>query len=200
MGMCFVLRLRRIWGRAAGQKIALTVGYARISTKKQNLAVQLHALKNADCDTIYADRATGASPMRRGLAAAMRKVRPQDQFVIWRLDRLSRKATHLVTAVENLTERGVQVRVLTGRGTFADFSNPEGRFVLGIIASFVQLEYETIGGRTAQGLRLRLESGRTSSPQRAKASGWLKRHFRLAIERTSVRPWSGVGGEGNLRA
>lgn len=92
---------------------------------------------------------------RRGLESAIRKCRTGDQFVVWRLDRVSRKSVQLISTVELLTDRGVHLRVLNGRGTHADFSAPEGRFVLGVIASFTQLEHEVISVRTRHAVRRR---------------------------------------------
>ncbi|NLS20613.1 recombinase family protein [Rhizobium sp. P40RR-XXII] len=189
MGKCFVLRLNRIWGRAVGLSNSLCVGYARVSTRRQNLALQLEALRGANCDTVYADRAKGTIARRRGLEKAIRKCRSGDRFVVWRLDRLSRKSVHLISTVEFLTERGVHVRVLNGRGTSADFEAPEGRFVLGVIASFTQLEHEVISVRTKHGVR-----HRSSSPPHAwalpwkPAKGWLLNQFRLPAERDRKLP------------
>lgn len=183
MGKCFVLRLHRIWSRAAGHSNPLCVGYARVSTKKQNLALQLEALRSVNCDTIYTDKAKGSILRRRGLEAAIRKCRSGDQFVVWRLDRLSRKSVHLISTIESLIDRGVQVRVLNGQGTHADFSVPEGRFVLGVIASFTQLEQEVISVRTRHGIRRRSSTpthGMTMTWRPAK--GWLLSHFRLPAE------------------
>ncbi len=174
-----MLRLHRIWSRAAGHSNSLCVGYARVSTRRQNLTLQLQALRNANCDTVYADKARGNIVGRRGLEAAIRKCRAGDQFVVWRLDRLSRKSVHLISTVEFLTDRGVHVRVLNGRGTHADFSAPEGRFVLGVIASFTQLEHEVISVRTRHAVRRR---GPPHVLTRKPPKGWLLSHFRLPAE------------------
>ncbi|MGO7924505.1 recombinase family protein [Rhizobium ruizarguesonis] len=139
----------------------------RVSTKRQNLAVQLDALSGADCDTIYTDTARGSDAARKGLNAALHKCRSGDQFVIWRLDRLSRRLVHLVATVE--AERGVNVRVLSGRGTHANFSDPEGRFVLGVIASFAQLEHETGAIRTRHAMSLKNSS---RSRRKARPTGF----------------------------
>ncbi|MGO4134657.1 recombinase family protein [Rhizobium brockwellii] len=178
MIVCVVLRLGNIWSRAVGTVVSLRIGYARVSTKHQNLAVQLDALSGADCDTIYTDTARGSDAARKGLSAALHKCRSGDQFVIWRLDRLSRRLVHLVATVEDLTERGVNVRVLSGRGTHADFSDPEGRFVLGVIASFAQLEHETGAIRTRQALSLKNSSrSRRKALPMAGMRKQLREHF-----------------------
>jgi DNA invertase Pin-like site-specific DNA recombinase len=158
---CVVLRIGNIWSRAAGGIVSLRIGYARVSTKRQSLTVQINGLREAGCDIIFTDTASGGEDARRGLQRALRKCRAGDRFVVWRLDRLSRRLIHLVGTVEHLTGRGVHLQVLNGRGTNADFSEPEGRFVLGVIASFAQLELETCATRTRQALGIRT----FSSPQ-----------------------------------
>lgn len=184
MVTCVVLRLTNILNRAAGATVSLRVGYARVSTKRQNLGVQLDALSRAECDSVYVDKTNGSDISRAGLKTALRKCRSGDEFVIWRLDRLSRRLVHLVKTVEDLTDSGINVRVLSGRGTRANFSEPEGRFVLGIIASFAQLEQETTSLRTRHGIGLKVsmrvpsaESLRPAEPRR------IRRHFRGASGR-----------------
>ena len=46
----------------------------------------------------------------------MRALRKGDVLVVWKLDRLGRNLAHLVNTVQNLSVRGVGLRVLTGQG------------------------------------------------------------------------------------
>src|SRR5260370_3241011 len=109
------------------------VGYARVSTKDQELQLQLDALKAAGVkprDT-YTDKASGKTSARPGLDKALARLRPGDTLVVWKLDRLGRSMVHLVTTVAGLGERGIGFRSLTeaihtttngGRTIFATFA------------------------------------------------------------------------------
>ena len=67
-------------------KIAMVrIGYARVSTVEQDVALQLDALHDAGCDRIFEDRASGAKTDRPGLAQALAFVREGDVLVTWNL-------------------------------------------------------------------------------------------------------------------
>ena len=65
-------------------------GYARISTKEQNLDMQVLALEEAGCNKIYEEVVSGAKAERPILNNLIRQLRPQDVLIIWKLDRLGR--------------------------------------------------------------------------------------------------------------
>ena len=80
------------------------VGYARVSTGEQDVQLQLDALKKAGCDddNIFVDKASGARSDRPGLDACIAALEPGDTLLVWRLDRLGRSMSHLVSLVEDL--------------------------------------------------------------------------------------------------
>ncbi|MHB2029828.1 MAG: recombinase family protein, partial [Acidimicrobiales bacterium] len=91
----------------------MQIGYARISTHDQNLALQNDALAAAGCEKIFTDVASGAKTSRAGLASALTHLRAGDVLVVWRLDRLGRSLKHLIETVTALQSRGVGFRCLT---------------------------------------------------------------------------------------
>ena len=74
----------------------MNIGYARISTDDQNLALQRDALTAAGCDPIYEDTSSGAKADRPGLKLALEVARAGDLLVVWRLDRLGRSLSDLI--------------------------------------------------------------------------------------------------------
>ncbi len=68
----------------------MLVGYARVSTVEQTLALQEDALRAAGCERLFTDTLSGAKAERPGLAQALAFLRPGDVLVVWRLDRLGR--------------------------------------------------------------------------------------------------------------
>src|SRR5690625_1015838 len=75
----------------SGQK----VGYARVSSKDQNLERQTAALKKEKCFRIFEDTVSGSSTNRPGLDGALNYVRPGDQLVVTSMDRLARSLIDL---------------------------------------------------------------------------------------------------------
>lgn len=68
----------------------MKIGYARVSTRDQNLDLQLDALGKVDCQKVFQEEASGASMQRPVLAEALAYLRPGDTLAVWKLDRLGR--------------------------------------------------------------------------------------------------------------
>ena len=66
----------------------MRIGYARVSTRDQNLEMQLDALAKAACQRIFTDKLSGAQVERPGLKEALSHLREADPCVIWKLNRL----------------------------------------------------------------------------------------------------------------
>ena len=91
----------------------MLVGYARVSTADQTPALQLDALKAADCARIFVEKASGAQRDRPELAAALAFLRPGDTLVVWKLDRLARSIKQLIETVDGMETKGIGFRSLT---------------------------------------------------------------------------------------
>ena len=85
--------------------VAMIIGYARVSTRDQNLDLQRDALSRAGAERIFEDEASGARDNRPGLADALSHLRSGDCLIVWRLDRLGRTMRSLIGFVEDLRER-----------------------------------------------------------------------------------------------
>ncbi|WP_456306829.1 recombinase family protein [Paracraurococcus lichenis] len=146
-------------GRQGGQEAAVAaVGYARVSTADQDLALQLDALAAAGCTKVFEDRASGARADRPGLRAALDYLRDGDVLVTWKLDRLGRSLPHLIETVAALERRGVGFRSLT---EVIDTTTPGGRLVFHLFAALGQFERDLIRERTRAGLAAAAARGQT---------------------------------------
>jgi DNA invertase Pin-like site-specific DNA recombinase len=96
----------------------MKIGYARVSTDDQNLALQLDALRAAGCETIHEDKASGVLSGRKGLSEALKGCAAGDVLVVWKLDRLARSLHDLIAA--DLKSRGVGLKILTGEAAAVD--------------------------------------------------------------------------------
>jgi len=134
------------------------IGYARVSTAEQDLALQLDALHSAGTTRIFEDRGvSGAKTERPGLNAALSFLRDGDTLVVWKLDRLGRSMTHLLQTVTDLEGRGVGFRSLTEN---VDTTTPTGRLVFHIFGALGQFERDLIRERTHAGLTAAAARGR----------------------------------------
>jgi hypothetical protein len=106
-------RMKRIETTPTGAGVL--VGYARVSTRDQDTALQLDALTAAGCDRIFTEKASGAQRDRPELHAALDYMRPDDTLVVWKLDRLARSLKQLIETVEGLHERNRVASTSTGK-------------------------------------------------------------------------------------
>lgn len=131
-----------------GQKI----GYARVSSKDQNLDRQLAALKKEKVFRIFTDTVSGSSTQRPGLDGALDYVRAGDQLIVVSMDRLARSLIDLHRLVDELTERGVSVKFLKEGQTYSLDSSPVAKLMLGLLGSVAEFERAIIRERQAEGI------------------------------------------------
>ena len=135
----------------------MLIGYARISTDDQDLALQRDALNAAGCARIFEDTMSGAKAERPGLAAALDHCRTGDTLVVWRLDRLGRSLTNLIELMTVLEGREVGFRSLSEQ---IDTTTSGGKLVFHIFGALAEFERELIRERTRAGLAAARERGR----------------------------------------
>ena len=135
----------------------MLIGYARVSTDDQNLALQRDALAAAGCEKVYEDRISGAKAERPGLALALEVARAGDTLVVWRLDRLGRSLKDLIALAEGLDKRGVGLKSLKEA---LDTTSSGGRLVFHMFGALAEFERDLIRERTRAGLTAARARGR----------------------------------------
>lgn len=171
----------------------MLIGYARVSTGDQNLDLQKNALVRAECEQIFEDTASGKNARRQGLRRAIRRLKPGDSLVVWKLDRLGRSVRDLITLVSELQDRGIHFRSLTDS---IDTSTPAGRFFFHVMSALAEMERELIVERTRAGLAAAREQGRVGGRRRVMTEVVVERCRRMlenGATRQQVADVTGVG-------
>src|SRR3954467_10624907 len=135
----------------------MLIGYARVSTLDQTLALQQDALTVAGCEQLYTDTASGSVTDRPGLAQALSHLRSGDTLVVWRLDRLGRSLAHLIDTIRQLQERGIGFRSLQEQ---LDTTTSGGKLVFHVFGTLAEFERDLIRERTHAGLAAAPARGR----------------------------------------
>jgi DNA invertase Pin-like site-specific DNA recombinase len=156
----------------------MLIGYARVSTLDQDLALQLDALKEAGCEKLFTEKASGAQRDRPQLAAALEYMRSGDTLVVWKLDRLARSLKQLIETVEGLGEKGMGLRSLTEA---IDTTTSGGKLIFHIFGALSEFERGVIRERTRAGLDAARARGRTGGRPPA------LNHQDLAMAKTLLR-------------
>ncbi|SKB73523.1 Site-specific DNA recombinase [Arthrobacter sp. 49Tsu3.1M3] len=124
-------------------------GYTRTSTKdKQDDDLQRRALidTGVDAKQIFSDQVSGSKEARSrsGWANLDDRLCRGDELVVWRIDRIGRSMIDVITTVEDLLDRGIEVRSLSDG---IDPATREGRLMLHLMATFAEYERELIQER-----------------------------------------------------
>lgn len=142
------------------------IGYCRVSTKDQDLAIQEEAIKRL-CEyrkftllNIYMDKASGKDTEReyfqKMLDALKNNTRGIQGVVIYKLDRIGRSIRNLLQIIDFLNKEGIQLITVTDN---IDTTTAQGRLFFSISAAFAEYERELINERSQAGLKHAREAG-----------------------------------------
>ena len=134
----------------------MRIGYARVSTKDQNLALQMDALKKEGCKIIYQEKMSGVKS-RPELRKMIDQIRENDVVVIWKLDRLGRSLRDLVNLVNEIQGKGAELKSLNDS---INTTTPHGRLTFYFFAALAEFERDIIRERTMAGLAAARARGR----------------------------------------
>ncbi len=158
------------------------VGYARVNSVGQSLAVQLDKL--AACDKIYQETKSGTTSQRPRLRDCLEYVREGDTLVVTRLDRLARSTLHLCQLAETLQRKGVALQVLDQQ---IDTATSTGRLLFHMLGAIAQFETEIRAERQHDGIENAKARGVPFGRHKALT------HAEIAALRTARRQGAPIG-------
>ena len=142
----------------------MELGYARVSTTKQDLDRQVDALHRVGItpDRVYLDKKSGATTDRPGLRAALDYARDGDVIVVHTLDRLGRTVRDTLNLIHDLAARGVGVRNLADpiKVDSSNPSDPMAQLAVVLLALFAQMERTYTVERAAHARAVATAKGR----------------------------------------
>ncbi|MGL4248157.1 MAG: recombinase family protein [Lactococcus garvieae] len=144
------------------------VGYARVSSKEQNLDRQLDLL--SDVSKVFADKISGKTAERPQLKAMLEYIREGDIVIVTELDRLGRNSNDLTTIMNEIQQKGATLEVLN----LPSMNGIEDENLRRLINSLVieiykyqsEAEREKIRERQQQGIKLAKEKGKFKGGKR----------------------------------
>lgn len=151
-------------------------GYARVSTRQQDLEGQLNQLKEENCDKIYSEKITGTKSDRPEFQKLLQTVQSGDTLVVTKLDRFARSTQDALNTIKVLFEKGVRINVLN-LGVIENTST--GRLIFTIFSAFADFERDLIVERTQEGKELAKQNPefREGRPKK-----FTKQQMQLAME------------------
>lgn len=139
-------------------------GYARVSTKNQNVDMQWDELKQFGCEEIVTEKESGTKKDRIELQSLLGKLRKGDTLVVYKLDRLGRTMHQLVNLLQEFHEKGIHfVSIKDG----IDTSTTMGRFLFHIFGAMAEMEREVINERVVSGVAAAKARGREGGRKKA---------------------------------
>lgn len=143
------------------------VGYARVSTKEQNLDRQLAALRQyVDDEFIVKDKASGKDfdrPGYQSLKHGIGKLVRGDTLYIKSLDRLSRNKDEAKKELQYFKENGIRLKIIDLPTTMADFPDNQA-WVLDMVTNILIEVYTSIAENERETIRKRQREGLDAMP------------------------------------
>jgi len=140
-------------------------GYARVSTRQQDLIRQLDMLDKYNCTEILTEKMSGTKSNRPELVRLKDKIRPGDTVVVESFSRLGRSTKDLIELVEYFESKGV--KLISIKESF-DTTTPHGKLMLTVFQAFSQFERDIIAQRTNEGLASARARGRNGGRPQVK--------------------------------
>jgi DNA invertase Pin-like site-specific DNA recombinase len=160
------------------------IGYARVSTIDQDLDGQLARLRSEGCEVVRSEKVSGASREgRRELESIIAFLRPGDELMVTRLDRLGRATRDVLNLVHECEEQGAFVTVLDPHvSTRGDM----GRVVITVLGMVAEMERRFIKERQREGIERAKEKGTYTGGKRRIDRVAVSRMLREGLSPTAI--------------
>lgn len=126
------------------------IGYARVSTEDQDLAMQLQKLREAKCDVLYEEKIGATNSKRPQFNLMMKYLERGDTLVVYSCSRLARDLPTLHKLVKHFEDEGVTLRSITE--PHLNTKTASGRLMFSIQGAFDQFERDKTQERTLDGM------------------------------------------------
>lgn len=155
-------------------------GYARVSTREQNLDTQIEKLKGYGCEVIIEEKHTGATLKRPELERLISELKAGDRLIITRVDRLGRNTIQLLQLVEELQEREIALYIME-LGIEATHRN--GKLFLTILSGLAENERELLAEKRTAGIKNAKAKG-VKLGRKGKPKGLVEHALKLWMDNT----------------
>lgn len=142
----------------------MNIAYVRVSSKDQNTARQLSALKEKNIEKIFEEKISGKNMDRPKLKEMLEFIRDGDVVYIESLSRLGRSLKDLLDIVDLLNAKNVGLVSL--KESHINTTSPQGKLIFNIFASLSEFERETIKQRQKEGIEIAKQQGKYRGRQR----------------------------------
>lgn len=131
-------------------------GYARVSTRDQNLDMQLDVLQQQKCVKIFCEKMSGLK-RRPELEHCLSLLKEGDVLVVYKLDRLARSLTEIVKICSDLENKRIRIKSVKDNIDTTDYM---GKFTMHIFAALAEFERNVILERTREGREAAIKRGK----------------------------------------
>lgn len=132
------------------------IGYARVSTRDQNLDMQLDVLQQQRCIKIFCEKMSGLK-RRPELEHCLSLLKEGDVLVVYKLDRLARSLSEIVRICSELESKKIRIKSVKDNIDTTDYM---GKFTMHIFAALAEFERNVIMERTREGREAALKRGK----------------------------------------
>jgi DNA invertase Pin-like site-specific DNA recombinase len=160
-----------------------SIGYARVSTARQDESAQVAALQDAGCSQVFHERVSPRGPSEQGapLQAPLAVLQRGDELVVAKLDRLGRTQVEVIVRLNELQQAGIHVRTLDGLINTKALGKM-APLVVGLLTGLAEVERSLIQERTLESIEHRRATGgdlggrrKSYSPEQAELVRRLRR-------------------------